>query len=142
MLRFGRDMQKGCRKWGRVEAGWKGKGGQCWHLLVNKMYKHFVSKTGPCCGRKKQNETEWGTCLWDRLILNMIYGYESILSHFVFAFVTDMNECDMHKGGCDQICVNTIGSFHCECDDGYSLMGDSTTCRGSLSFLIPLWNNL
>lgn len=54
MLRFGRDMQKGCRKWGRVEAGWKGKGGQCWHLLVNKMYKHFVSKTGPCCGRKNR----------------------------------------------------------------------------------------
>ena len=37
----------------------------------------------------------------------------------------DINECDeFNKGGCDQAkggCRNTLGSFDCFCNDGYSL---------------------
>lgn len=54
--------------------------------------------------------------------------------------VPDMNECDMHKGGCDQVCVNTIGSFHCECEEGYSMMGDGTTCRGKIQLILVRFN--
>ena len=43
---------------------------------------------------------------------------------------TDTNECLYANGGCQQICNNTIGSFNCSCDIGYSLMPDGFNCSG------------
>ena len=31
---------------------------------------------------------------------------------------------------CEQICINTIGSFICNCNPGYQLNDDSKTCSG------------
>ena len=31
---------------------------------------------------------------------------------------------------CSQICINTIGSFICECNIGYQLSDDLKTCLG------------
>ena len=36
----------------------------------------------------------------------------------------------MGDDGCDQICMNTLGSFTCMCLTGYELNDDSTTCDG------------
>ena len=33
-------------------------------------------------------------------------------------------------GGCQYICVNTIGSYHCDCPTGFTLTEDERTCRG------------
>ena len=46
---------------------------------------------------------------------------------------TDMNECDEvgdngHR--CQAICINTVGSYTCSCDDGYRLADDERTCEG------------
>jgi len=40
----------------------------------------------------------------------------------------DVDECAKNKDNCDvnATCTNTIGSFTCECNDGYS--GDGVTC--------------
>ncbi|KAL4442405.1 hypothetical protein ABPG77_004989 [Micractinium sp. CCAP 211/92] len=35
----------------------------------------------------------------------------------------DIDECELHIDGCDQICVNTQGSYHCACNRGYTLHG-------------------
>lgn len=43
----------------------------------------------------------------------------------------DINECDSDNGGCNQTCVNTIGSYYCECGDGFSLHNDSHGCNGN-----------
>ena len=40
-----------------------------------------------------------------------------------------MNECDLNNGGCDYSCINTVGSYHCECRDGQTLVND-TLCTG------------
>ncbi|CAH1226389.1 MUC4 [Branchiostoma lanceolatum] len=40
----------------------------------------------------------------------------------------DLNECESDNGGCDQHCINTVGSYHCSCDDGYNLL-NGRTCR-------------
>ena len=46
---------------------------------------------------------------------------------------SDINECDTSNGGCNQICINTIGSFFCECDPGYELsIEDPLTCIGKV----------
>ncbi|KAK2498018.1 hypothetical protein MC885_021757, partial [Smutsia gigantea] len=41
----------------------------------------------------------------------------------------DVNECGQQNGGCDQICYNKPGSFHCACFSGYVLSPDSRTCQ-------------
>ena len=38
--------------------------------------------------------------------------------------LTDVNECSDRNGECQQICVNTIGSFNCQCNKGYSIHGN------------------
>ena len=45
---------------------------------------------------------------------------------------TDINECDINNGNCDQICTNTPGSRVCSCRAGFRLASDGTTCLGGL----------
>ena len=44
--------------------------------------------------------------------------------------ILDINECNTNNGGCDDTCINTIGSYYCQCDTGYSLNSDGHTCNG------------
>jgi len=39
----------------------------------------------------------------------------------------DINECAEDNGGCQDICVNVMGAYYCECSEGYTLV-DSTEC--------------
>ena len=41
---------------------------------------------------------------------------------------SDVNECSTGSGGCDHICTNSVGSFQCSCNSGYSLAADGTAC--------------
>ena len=42
----------------------------------------------------------------------------------------DTNECNSSSGGCDHTCNNQIGSYDCECRDGYTLGEDLHECIG------------
>ena len=50
--------------------------------------------------------------------------------------ISDINECDeiiggiVSKGGCQQRCNNTIGTYFCSCNDGYFLTVDGRNCEG------------
>ncbi|XP_066264276.1 matrilin-2-like [Branchiostoma lanceolatum] len=44
----------------------------------------------------------------------------------------EIDECETDNGGCAQICANTIGSFQCSCEDGFSLNSDGFTCDGKI----------
>ena len=44
--------------------------------------------------------------------------------------VVDIDECAVGKGGCDQICTNTPGSYSCSCDSDFQLQPDGRTCQG------------
>ena len=52
------------------------------------------------------------------------------------------NDSDSSGGGsnivlwCEQLCNNTIGGYECECDIGYFLEDNNTTCLGELSKLL------
>jgi hypothetical protein len=42
----------------------------------------------------------------------------------------DINECSADLNRCQQICENMEGSFRCQCDAGFQLNSDQTTCAG------------
>ena len=44
----------------------------------------------------------------------------------------DINECDQNNGKCNQICVNEVGSYHCECKSGYQLDQAGFSCNGKV----------
>lgn len=48
-----------------------------------------------------------------------------------FFFNVDIDECKYDKGGCNDTCVDTNGSFYCECNDvGYEVGEDGFSCIG------------
>ena len=53
----------------------------------------------------------------------MQHGHHHILA--------DIDECAKENGGCEVSCVNTDGSFECDCQDGYVLNEDDETCSGT-----------
>ena len=59
-----------------------------------------------------------------------------LILYIQFVIISDTNECaNDFLNGCNQICTNTIGSFLCECNNGYELGDDLMTCSG-------LYNNI
>uniref|UniRef100_A0A8D0FZH2 Growth arrest specific 6 n=1 Tax=Strix occidentalis caurina TaxID=311401 RepID=A0A8D0FZH2_STROC len=40
----------------------------------------------------------------------------------------DIDECRVQNGGCNQLCLNQLGSYRCSCYSGYTLK-DSKTCE-------------
>lgn len=45
--------------------------------------------------------------------------------------LAEYDECATDHHGCDHICVNTLGSFKCECKIGYELHSDGKKCEGN-----------
>ena len=41
-----------------------------------------------------------------------------------------MNECEEGISGCQQLCNNSNGSYHCDCYSGYHLKEDRHMCEG------------
>lgn len=44
-------------------------------------------------------------------------------------FASDINECVNASRLCSQKCVNTFGTYHCECLAGYRLEPDQISCK-------------
>ncbi|KAA3681817.1 uncharacterized protein DEA37_0009101, partial [Paragonimus westermani] len=72
---------------------------------------------------------------------------------FRAVFVTDLDECADNNGGCQHLCRNTIGSYHCACRPGYKLYGKykckenvKTGCQQEITspdgeIITPNWPN-
>lgn len=46
----------------------------------------------------------------------------------ILYFSSDVDECIINNGGCEDTCVNTAGGFQCKCRDGYVVDTDNKTC--------------
>ena len=51
----------------------------------------------------------------------------------------DIDECGLDNGGCDQNCTNTLGSFFCNCSEGYLLDENGFTCDGARYACASIW---
>ena len=49
--------------------------------------------------------------------------------------VADIDECLGNNGGCEQLCVNSEGSFSCACNQGYILSPDGQRCLRESMYL-------
>ena len=47
-------------------------------------------------------------------------------------YALDIDECAANTDGCEQVCLDTPGSYTCSCQPGYILNRDSRTCTGKL----------
>ena len=45
-------------------------------------------------------------------------------------YVTDIGNCRNGLHNCSQVCIESIGGFECDCDTGYLLLADRTSCIG------------
>ncbi|XP_075790641.1 tolloid-like protein 2 isoform X4 [Pelodiscus sinensis] len=51
---------------------------------------------------------------------------------FAANFFKEVDECSRpDNGGCEQRCVNTLGSYKCACEPGYELTGDKKGCEAA-----------
>lgn len=50
-------------------------------------------------------------------------------------FVLDLDECAESVDGCEQVCINSVGSFSCDCNTGYDLQPDLKACQGEYFLL-------
>ena len=61
-----------------------------------------------------------------------------------FEFNTDINECTTISNTCPTVgsyCVNTNGSFACECKTGFTKGADGITCEGKKSDHLSLYSS-
>ena len=48
-----------------------------------------------------------------------------------YLIVIDINECNSNNGGCNHTCINTVGSYVCQCNSGYTLSDSNNhSCIG------------
>ncbi|KAK6324375.1 hypothetical protein J4Q44_G00037170 [Coregonus suidteri] len=60
---------------------------------------------------------------------------------FAANFFKEEDECSKpDNGGCEQRCVNTLGSFKCTCDPGYELALDKKSCEAACGGLLSKLN--
>ena len=50
--------------------------------------------------------------------------------NYILNFSLDVNECVEETDTCQRLCINTMGSYSCDCITGYRLALDGSSCRG------------
>lgn len=81
-------------------------------------------------------QTSSKVCVCGCVVCVSIYSFnvrENMLWRVCFS---EEDECAKpDNGGCEQRCVNTLGSFKCACDPGYELAPDKKSCEGNSVFV-------
>lgn len=85
----------------------------CW-LIVRKEKLFWIA------GLSLQPHWYWSDCR-----MFVISSYSVI---FCLFSLIDVDECSEGNGGCQQICVNMMGSYECRCREGFLLSDNQHTC--------------
>uniref|UniRef100_H2ZHT4 Metalloendopeptidase n=1 Tax=Ciona savignyi TaxID=51511 RepID=H2ZHT4_CIOSA len=83
---------------------------------------------GRFCGSDRPDDIEaTGNTLWIKFVSDASVNKAG----FAASFFKERDECADSNGGCQQQCVNTLGSFKCGCYPGYELSRDGVTCEAA-----------
>lgn len=68
--------------------------------------------------------------VWEEIVSATLKGVSGCNFFYINSFVTDVDECAALPGPCSDnaICINTDGSFLCECRPGFT--GNGFQCEG------------
>ncbi|ESO03888.1 hypothetical protein HELRODRAFT_191792 [Helobdella robusta] len=81
---------------------------------------------GRFCGHKLPQPVESST---NWLFVKFVSDSSVVKSGFAAHFTKEVDECATNDHGCEQICINTLGSYHCDCKLGYELHSDGRSCE-------------
>ncbi|XP_005335338.2 tolloid-like protein 2 [Ictidomys tridecemlineatus] len=82
---------------------------------------------GHFCGYEKPEDVKSSS---NRLWMKFVSDGSINKAGFAANFFKEVDECSRPEhGGCEQRCVNTLGSYKCACDPGYELATDKKTCE-------------
>uniref|UniRef100_H0UU51 Metalloendopeptidase n=1 Tax=Cavia porcellus TaxID=10141 RepID=H0UU51_CAVPO len=82
---------------------------------------------GHFCGYEKPEDVKSSS---NRLWMKFVSDGSINKAGFAANFFKEVDECSWpDHGGCEQRCVNTLGSYKCACDPGYELAADKKTCE-------------
>ncbi|XP_021007731.1 tolloid-like protein 2 [Mus caroli] len=82
---------------------------------------------GHFCGYEKPEAVKSSA---NRLWVKFVSDGSINKAGFAANFFKEVDECSWpDHGGCEQRCVNTLGSYMCACDPGYELAADKKTCE-------------
>ncbi|XP_049534973.1 tolloid-like protein 2 isoform X2 [Anopheles darlingi] len=96
--------------------------------VLSKSPDGSLHKHGSFCGSSVPPAV---TSEWN--ILRVVFRSDKTIQKTGFAAVyfTDIDECAVNNGGCQQECKNTIGSYLCSCRNGYTLHDNGHDCKES-----------
>ena len=59
----------------------------------------------------------------------------------LFILFLDVNECTEVTSKCHQVCNNMLGSYSCDCREGYILQSDQASCESGKQGHIYMYYN-
>ncbi|MBN3324354.1 TLL2 protein, partial [Atractosteus spatula] len=84
---------------------------------------------GHYCGHEKPDDIKSTS---NRLWIKFVSDSSINKAGFAANFFKEVDECSRpDNGGCEQRCVNTLGSYKCACDPGYELAPDKRSCEAA-----------
>nr|CAB3264299.1 Tolloid protein [Phallusia mammillata] len=84
---------------------------------------------GRFCGYDRPDDIKsTGNTLWIKFVSDASVNKAG----FAASFFKERNECSTaNNGGCQQNCINTLGSYKCSCFPGFELRRDGRTCEAA-----------
>ncbi|XP_067876353.1 tolloid-like protein 2 isoform X2 [Heterodontus francisci] len=84
---------------------------------------------GHFCGYDKPNDIKSSS---NKLWMKFMSDGSISKAGFAANYFKEVDECSRpDHGGCQQRCVNTLGSYRCACEPGYELAGDRRSCEAA-----------
>ncbi|XP_069741942.1 tolloid-like protein 2 [Narcine bancroftii] len=93
---------------------------------------------GRFCGYNKPNDIRSSSNkLWVRFMSDASINKAGFAAHFF----KEEDECEQReRGGCEQRCINTLGSYRCACVPGYELAVDLRSCEAACGGFLTALN--
>lgn len=106
--------------------------GRNWQLLRPRMAIRMLTRLWKCAWwvlpmhmRWRIHDGRWRSQLYGSVTRSHIENFAQ--SHVLY-FNTEIDECQFGNGGCEHTCINTDGSYRCECPADQDLRADGKTC--------------